>query len=113
LGRKVYLGAVVLVATAMQHGPTPARVARLRELVGANGRTLRRWRSWWRTAFCETSFWKVARGLLVPPVAESLLPLSLLERFCAPGRTWRDVVILGLRFVGPLTTTGARAEHGK
>lgn len=113
LGRKVYLGAVVLVATAMQHGPTPTRTARLRELVGASMRTLRRWRSWWREAFCATAFWKAARGSLSSPVAEALLPLSLLERFRAPGRTWRSVVALALSFLGPLTTTGSSAERGK
>jgi hypothetical protein len=33
LGRRVYLGAVVVLITAMQAGLTPARVARLRELL--------------------------------------------------------------------------------
>jgi hypothetical protein len=109
----VYLGAVVLVATAMQHGPTPTRTARLRKLVGASVRTLRRWRSWWQEAFCATAFWKAARGSLSSPVEEALLPLSLLERFRAPGRTWRSVVALALSFLGPLTTTGSSAERGK
>ena len=113
LGRKVYLGAVVLIATAMQHGPTPTRAARLRELVGASVRTLRRWRSWWRGAFCETAFWKAARGLLASPVAEASLPLSLLDRFRVRGRRWRSVVALALSVLGPLTTTGSSAERGK
>jgi type II secretory pathway predicted ATPase ExeA len=32
----------------MQHGPTRTRLVRLRELVGASLRTLRRWRAWWQ-----------------------------------------------------------------
>lgn len=112
LGRKVYLGAVVLLATAMQHGPTPTRVARLHELVGASVRTLRRWRAWWQEAFCATAFWKAARGLLAAPVLESELPLSLLKRFGAPGRTWRSVVIQTLGFIKPVTTTRPAAVRG-
>jgi hypothetical protein len=113
LGRKVYLGAVIVLATAMQHGPTPTRAARLRELIGASQRTLRRWFRWWQEAFCETAFWKAALGVFASPVEEMQLPLSLLERFRAPGRTWRSVVALALSFLGPLTTTGSSAERGK
>jgi hypothetical protein len=113
LGRRVYLGAVVLLATAMQHGPTPMRAARLRELVGASQRTLRRWCRWWQEAFCGTAFWKAARGLFALPVEEALLPLSLIDCFRARGRTWRSVVVSALSFLGPLTTTGSSAERGK
>lgn len=42
LGRKVYLGAVVVLVSAMRHGTTPARVARIEELVGVSRRTLAR-----------------------------------------------------------------------
>lgn len=106
LGRKVYLGAVVLLATAMQHGPTRTKLSRLRELVGASLRTLRRWRTWWREVFSATAFWKVARGRLgAPRPVTGRLPWSLLERFSAPGRTWRSVVMLTLGFIGPVTTT--------
>ncbi len=40
LGRKVYLGAVVVLLSAMLHGSTPPRAARLRELFGVSRRTL-------------------------------------------------------------------------
>lgn len=112
LGRKVYLGAVVLLATAMQHGLTPTRTSRLRELVGVSGRTLRRWRAWWQGAFCETAFWKATRGLFAPPVAETALPLSLIERFGVSGRTWRSVMVLALRFLSPVTTAHPATGQG-
>ena len=46
LGRRVYVGAaVVLVAAAMQ-GPSPARVKRLSQVFGMAPRTARRWLEW-------------------------------------------------------------------
>jgi hypothetical protein len=105
LGRKVYLGAVVVLATALRHGLTRRRVKGLRELLGVGARTLERWRAWWRTAFVESPWWKGARGRFLPPVATSSLPRSLLERF--PGEGWEPLVAL-LRFLAPVTTSSAR-----
>ena len=45
LGRKVYLGAVVVLVAAMRHGATPARMRTLREHLGVSRRTVERWRS--------------------------------------------------------------------
>jgi hypothetical protein len=101
LGRRVYLGAVVVLAAAMQQGATPARASRLRELLGVSLRTLARWREWWKAAFVDSAFWKAARAFLSPPVAESCLPLSLLERF-GPDEEERLVALL--KFLRPLST---------
>ena len=49
LGRKVFLGAMVVLISAMQSGLNPARMKRLKELVGVSRRTVARWRDWWRT----------------------------------------------------------------
>jgi hypothetical protein len=81
LGRRVYLGAVVVLATAMQQGVTPVRAQRLRELLGVSLRTLARWRDWWLEVFARSAFWKVGRARLMSPVDGDGLPLSLLERF--------------------------------
>jgi len=101
LGRKVYLGAVVVLVTALRHGTTPRRLARLRALLGVNAQTLARWRTWWRTTFTRSRFWKAARGALGTPVAETALPSSLLARF-AGGAHERLVGVL--RFLAPITT---------
>jgi len=98
LGRKVYLGAVVVLATALRHGPTPYRLRRLRELFGVSGRTLERWRNFWRVAFAQSDFWRAGRGRFVPPVAEQELPGSLLERFGG-----EQPLALMLSFVAPIT----------
>ena len=105
LGRKVYLGAVVVLASAMRHGVTPARAARLHKLLGVSLRTLARWREWWRTAFEQSPFWKKTRGLLARPVASERLPLSLLE--CFAGDEQSRLVSL-LRLLLPITTSSTR-----
>lgn len=80
LGRKVYLGAVVILVAAMRQGPSPRRVAELSRLFGADRRTIGRWQVFWRELFPQTPFWKVARGRL-PAVDVAVLPRSLLEAF--------------------------------
>lgn len=82
LGRKVYVAAVVLLVTAMQHGPTARRVSELWALLGISRRTLSRWRRWWQDIFAATASWRVERARVgLPAAAEDVLPLSLLERF--------------------------------
>jgi len=104
LGRKVYLGAVVVLASAMRQGPTPTRVAKLHNLLGVDERTLRRWRKWWQQIFCEGSFWRTARARFMPPVAAATLPRGLLERFAGD---WHNRLHDLLRFVSPITTTSS------
>jgi hypothetical protein len=100
LGRKVYLGAVVVLVSAMRHGATPARLRKLREHLGVSRRTVERWRRWWREAFVESAFWRVARAAFMPPVAPDLLPVSLLEHFAGDGEAR---LLTLLRFLGPIT----------
>ena len=69
LGRKVYLGAVVVLIAALRCGPTPARMRHLEELVGVNRRTVGRWRRWWCEELIDTPFWRAASGTVMPPAA--------------------------------------------
>jgi hypothetical protein len=102
LGRRVYLGAVVLLVSAMQGGITDKRASKLRESLGVSRRTLWRWRRWWLESFPESSFWKLARGRFMPPLNDGILPASLLERFA--GTDDRSRLIQALSFLAPLTT---------
>jgi len=105
LGRRVYLGVVVVLASAMRDGITAKRTEHLRDRLGVGLRTLRRWRAWWRGAFAAGGFWKSVRGRFVPPVEVSALPASMVERFSGPDD--RSGLIRALAFVSPLTTTSA------
>ena len=104
LGRKVYLGAVVLLACVLRQGPTPCRVARLRDLLGVSPDTLARWHRWWRDAFVHTAFWTAARSRFARPVDDGDLPRSLLDRFTGDAVAQ---VLATVRWLGPLTTTSA------
>jgi len=110
LGRRVYVGAVVVLASALREGITEKRAAHLRGLLGVSLRTLRRWRVWWRDTFVASSFWKGVRGRFLPPVEVSALPGSLLERFS--GDDDRSRLIQSLTFVSPMTTTSAVSAMG-
>ena len=81
LGRRVYLGLIVVLVATLRYGPSPTRVRKLRELTGVSRRTVERWCRWWRSGFVETPFWQMARAEFGEPVAEAALPSSLLERF--------------------------------
>jgi len=105
LGRKVYLGAVVMLVTAMVHGVTDKRAKTMRELYGVSRRSLSRWRKWWRESFVGSDLWTLLRGRFVPPVDELLLPSSLLERI--ETRTASERVLATLRLLLPMTA-GAR-----
>lgn len=101
LGRKIYVAAVVVLVSALRHGATPKRMSKLRELVGANRRTIERWREWWRNNFVRSPFWKASRGRLSKPVDEEGLPLSLLNSFS--GEDGKTILSALLRFILPLT----------
>ena len=103
LGRKVYLGVVVILVSAMRQGPTPRRVRELTELVGADRRTIYRWRDFWKEHFPNTTFWKVARARLVPVCEIVEFPRSLLETFVPAGNDHDDWKKL-LCFLSPMTT---------
>jgi hypothetical protein len=106
LGRPVYLGAVVILISAMQQGPTPRRVRELSARFGADRRTIARWQVFWREHFPQTPFWKIARARLIPVVEIATLPYSLLDAFLLrhpPCGGWT----LLLRFLSPITVPGA------
>jgi hypothetical protein len=99
----VYAGVVVVLVSAMMHGLKPARVERLRQKLGIDERTLKRWREWWLRDFVQSGFWKVARARFVPGLAEEVMPLSLVEKFGAKGRRGMGKL---LDFLAPITVPG-------
>jgi hypothetical protein len=78
LGRKIYLGFVVVLVAAMEQG---AGLTELAGLVGVSRRTVERWRVWWRTLFARSPFWRGASGQFMPKVSVSLLP-AMPRRLC-------------------------------
>lgn len=101
LGRKVYLGAVMVLATALQHGPSKKSVTKLSALLGISRRTLVRWRRWWSTMVATSRFWTSLRGRFMPIVDEAAMPESLLSRMSA---TDEPAVVALLRLLAPMST---------
>lgn len=104
LGPKVYLAAVVVLVSAMRHGPTPWRTKRLRELFGVSAKTVARWRRFWLELLPASSFWRAVQGRFDRPVSTAELPASLLERFVGELRTRLCDL---LRFLAPITSSSS------
>lgn len=111
LGRRVYVGAVVILASVVALALATAAAAR--RATGIAPRTSRRWARWWRGAFPETAVFTELSARLVPAVARAMLPTSLLERM--PGPPEARLTRL-LAWLAPLTTAttpdGARFVRG-
>ncbi|HKU43503.1 MAG TPA: hypothetical protein VJR89_35315 [Polyangiales bacterium] len=81
LGRRVYLSVVVLLGGVLRQGPTPWRLEALRRVVGADRRTLERWRRWWVERVGSSRVFEIGRADFMPAPGAARLPLSLLESF--------------------------------
>jgi hypothetical protein len=109
LGRRVYLEAVVILASVFVQVVATARAAA--SPTGIPARTLVRWGTWWREAFPASALWVELRARFVPPPPdESRLPQSLMLRLndivCEGGRdpTDGEVLLLAARCLAPATT---------
>lgn len=105
LGRKVFLGAVVVLVAAMRQGASPRRVRELTELFGVDRRTVERWCTFWREHFPQTRFWKGVRGRFLLSRAAADLPRVLCEAFIRRADAQEDWGQL-LRFLSPITISG-------
>lgn len=102
LGRRVYVAAVVVVASAAGRAMQLVGRARRRRIHGAPVRTVRRWHRWWQEVFGRGAFWSEAKAFFATPVQEVELPASLLARF-------GDVRTTALESAAPLS--GAGHDH--
>lgn len=103
LGRKVHLGVVIILVTALNHGLSHRRRQRLFDQLDINPQTFYRWLRWWREVFPSSRCWQSARGYFIPPVDSVELPGSLLRRFTGNGLKQRLCQFLQLLL--PLTST--------
>jgi len=121
LGRRVYVEAVVLVASVV--ALLVPVLSRASKLTGVPRRTLQRWATWWQEAFPRSPTWSELRPRFVPPPPdEATLPQSLLARLetelgGASGAASLDAVLcLAARLLAPATTSsvldGSRFVRG-
>jgi hypothetical protein len=82
LGRKVYLGAVVLLSIASrQRQLTTSTAKALRAMFGVSAQTLARWMTFWAVEFPTSTLWKRLRGRVSAAVRDDALPNALLDQF--------------------------------
>jgi hypothetical protein len=103
LGRRVYFGVVVVLASILVSGLTPRRLARVQAHLGVSAQTVGRWRQWWQTSFVQSRFWSEHRGSFLPTVDVLDLPNDLFRRFVRGPENLR--LLAFLRFLSPLTIT--------
>lgn len=99
LGRRVYLGLIVVLCSERPAGRSTA-AASLCEKVSVPLRTLERWRCWWREQFMQTPLWQAAGGRFMPPLGDEPLPTGLLARFAGDAA---ESLLRLLLFLTPLT----------
>jgi hypothetical protein len=105
LGRKVYIGVVVVLVSAMMHGLSRGRVRRLCQSLGIDRRTLQHWREWWVGTFAQGWFWRGVRGRFRRPILAKRLPVGLVEAF---GAHQPNGVVNLLKFLCPITTSSCK-----
>ena len=98
LGRRVYLGVVVIVASLIAQWLGTAETSR--RVTGVPARTTRRWVGWWCGPFVETEVFLAVRARLVG-LAIGELPASIVAKLPGP---WSQRVRAVLEFLAPLTT---------
>jgi len=105
LGRRVYLGLIVVLMSMRPVKPTAAPTS-LSQVLEIPVRTLQRWRQWWQEVFPMTSFWQTNCTRFMPPLAIDTLPAALMERFgqCTAAPIERLLVFLSPITVAPLVT---------
>jgi hypothetical protein len=108
LGRKVYLGVVVVIASVLARGPTRDALRLLQSHLQVSWNTLKRWCTWW-LELPRSAFWQSIRGVLSVDLDLDRLPESLLA--CFVGASCEQVVRL-LRLLGPLTARGFPSAQG-
>lgn len=98
LGRRVYVGAVVIVATMVALAAATARAAQ--RSTGIAARTARRWVRWWRGSFVLTPVFVEIAGRMIG-VDRRHLPSAIVERMTG---TLVARLFGLLRWLAPLTT---------
>jgi hypothetical protein len=86
----------VVLAAVLRQGPTPWRMAKLSSTLGADRRTLSRWRSWWTERVGGSRSFEIARAELMPPPDGAELPTSLLDSFVGTARERMEHALLFL-----------------
>jgi hypothetical protein len=102
LGRRVYAGAVVILASSVALAIVSAGA--VVRVTGVPARTTRRWLGWWRGPFVASAPFVDLSARLVPAPDRRALPLSLLDRLASDLAAGTGKL---LAWLAPLTTASS------
>lgn len=102
LGRKVYVGAAVVIACVIAGRAVTAGEGH--RASGVTPRTTRRWSGWWQNEYAKSEHFTATRSRFMPPVEMSGMPETLWERFVKKTGTALAALRRLLGFLAPVTT---------
>jgi len=112
LGRKVYLGVVVIILTAMRQGLSPRGEKTLRQSLGVDRKTVAEWQKWWVESFQPSDFGQEARRQLFSSISvDAEPPLSILKALSAIDSM--ENFCQALRFLSPASAVFAISVHAR
>lgn len=103
LGRKVYIGLVVVLLSHLRGKANPELLSKVASLGCMSEVTIRRWLKWWKEPVLSSSFWKDKKSLFSMPVNELYFPSTLYEYFRRASSTIQTCLHNLLKFLRPLT----------
>lgn len=111
LGRRVYLDAVVVLASALAQGLPRRRRRELEARFGVGSRTLDRWRDWWQRTFTHSGVWMELRAQFATLGWVTDLPAALLRALLEVHGDLRRALLALLSALLPLTTGSTQSSR--
>jgi len=108
LGPKVYLGFIIVLVTALEHGLSNKRRQYLIEQLDISPQTFYRWKKWWIKTFSCSRCWKERRGSFIPPLETQQFPGAILGRLSGQDLIQRLYQFLQLLL--PITSTSCSSS---
>lgn len=81
LGRRVYFSCVMMLVFVLEHGASEKRCSELGKLIGADQRTIYRWRVWWQRDFVTNDVFRGTKARHGGQLESSELPGSFVRLF--------------------------------
>ncbi len=103
LGPKVYLGFIIILVTALEHGLSNKRRQYLIEQLDISPQTFYRWKKWWIETFSYSRCWQLIRGNFIPPLEVLQFPGAILGRLT--GQDLMQRLCQFLQLLLPITST--------
>lgn len=93
--RRVYFTAFFVLITCLRYGPTRYRLKELKEVFGVSGRTIIRWREYWKKQFPETALSRELKGYITN--SSKGFPEDLIDKLEVQHGKGQDTIVLVIK----------------